>query len=132
MIVGGSIMIGSSRKARKTYLRMVQNIQLTGCSPKLTRVDHLIISFTEEDARQVHHPHENALMINLAIADFNTQCVLVDNGSSADILYYPSFQQMRIGKEWLMPSDVPLVSFNGTKVMLVGSITLPVTIGTYP
>ena len=125
-------MIGSSRKARKTYLRMVQNIQLTGCSPKLTRVDHLIISFTEEDARQVHHPHENALMINLAIADFNTQCVLVDNGSSTDILYYPSFQQMRIGKEWLMPSDVPLVSFNGTKVMLVGSITLPVTIGTYP
>ena len=132
MIVGGSIMIGSSRKARKTYLRMVQNIWLTGCSPKLTRVDDLIISFTEEDARQVHHPHENALMINLAIADFNTRCVLVDNGSSADILYYPSFQQMRIGKEWLMPSDVPLVSFNGTKVMLVGSITLPVTIGTYP
>jgi len=56
----------------------------------------------------------------------------VDNGSSADILYYPSFQQMRIGKEWLMPSDVPLVSFNGTKVMLVGSIMLPVTISTYP
>jgi len=51
---------------------MVQNIQLTGCSPKLTQVDDLMISFTEEDARQVHHPHDNALMINLAIADFNT------------------------------------------------------------
>ena len=44
-------------------------------------------------------PHDDALVINLTIADFNTLRVLVDNGSSADILYYPTFQQMRIGKE---------------------------------
>ena len=132
MIVGGSIMIGSSRKAKKTYLQMVQNVQLTGYLPKLTRMDDLMFSFTKEDARQVHHPHDDALVINLAIADFNTRRVLVENRFSADILYYPSFQQMRIGRKWLMPSNVPLVSFSGTMVMLVGSIMLPVTIGTYP
>ena len=111
---------------------MVQNVQLISHPPKLSRVDDPMISFTKEDARQVHHPHDDALVINLTITNFNTRQVLVDKRSSADILYYPSFQQMRIGKEWLMPSNVPLVSFNGTKVMLVGSITLPVTIGTYP
>ena len=111
---------------------MVQNVQLTGYLPKLTWMDDLMFSFTEEDARQVHDPHDDALVINLAIADFNTRCVLVENRFLVDILYYPSFQQMRIGRKWLMPSDVPLVSFSGTKVMLVGSITLPVTIGTYP
>ena len=58
--------------------------------------------------------------------------MLVDNGSSADILYYLAFQQMRVNKERLLPSDTPLVGFNGTKVFPVGTITLPVTIRMYP
>ena len=91
-----------------------------------------MISFTEEDARRVHHPHNNALVINLTIVDFNTRWVLVDNGSLTDILYYPAFQQMRIGRERLIPADTPLVGFGRTKVIPVGSITLPVTIVTYP
>lgn len=78
---------------------MVQNVQFTDRSPKLTWMDDPVISFIEEDARQVHHPHDDALVINLTIADFNTRRVLMDNGSSADILYYLAFQQMRIGRE---------------------------------
>ena len=57
----------------------------------MTRVDNLAISFTEEDARQLHHLHDDALVISLLIVDFNTRRVLVDNGSSIDILYYPAF-----------------------------------------
>ena len=57
----------------------------------MTRVDNLAISFTEEDARQLHHLNDNALVISLLIVDFNTRRVLVDNGSSVDILYYPAF-----------------------------------------
>jgi len=65
-------MIGSSRKARKTYLWMVQNVQLIDRPPKLSRMDDPMINFIKEDARRVHHPHNNALVINLTIADFNT------------------------------------------------------------
>ena len=111
---------------------MVQNVQLTSRLPKLTRMDDPMISFTEEDAQRVHHPHNDALVINLTIANFNTWQILVDNGSSADIFCYPAFQQMRIGKEWLMPLDVPLVGFGRTKVMLVRFVMLSVNIGTYP
>ena len=57
----------------------------------MTKVDSPTISFTEEDARRLHHPHDDALVINLSIADFNTQRILVDNGSSVDIHYYPTF-----------------------------------------
>ena len=72
------------------------------------------------------------MAINLSIADFNTRQVLVDNGSSADILYYLAFQQMRIDRERLLPSDTSLIGFDGTKVLPVRTITLPETIGIYP
>lgn len=98
----------------------------------MTKVDNPTISFIEEDAKQLYHPHEDTLDISLSIADFNNQRVLVDNGSSADILYYPALQQMMINRERLLPSNTPLVGFDGTKVFLVRTITLPVSIGTYP
>ena len=58
--------------------------------------------------------------------------VLVDNGSLADILYYPAFQQMRINKARLIPTNAPLVGFEGTRVFPLGTITLSVTAGDYP
>ena len=90
MIIRGSTS-NSSKKARKTYLRMVQNIQLTGYAPKMARVNNPIIGFTKEDAQQLHHPHDDALVVSIRVGDYNTYRVLVDNESSADILYYPAF-----------------------------------------
>ena len=49
------------------------------------------ITFTDEDAERIHHPHDDAIVITLLIADYTIRRVLVDNGSSADILYYPAF-----------------------------------------
>lgn len=89
-------MAGSSKKARKTYLHMVQSVQISKRPPKATKVDNPAISFIKENARQLHYPHDDALVISLSITNFNTQRVLMDNGSSVDILYYPMFQQMRI------------------------------------
>ena len=58
--------------------------------------------------------------------------VLVDNGSSANILYYPAFQQMGIDKARLIPTNAPLVGFGGTRVFPLGAITLSDTVGDYP
>ena len=91
MIVGGTTAVGSSKKAHKTYLRMVHSIQLTGSVPKMPRRDNPVIGFSEDDARRLHHPHDDALVVSLQIGDYNVYRVLVDNGSSVDILYYPAF-----------------------------------------
>ena len=56
----------------------------------------------------------------------------MDNGSSTDILYYPAFQQMRLGRDLLRSACSPLIGFGGMKVQLVGTITLPVVVGSYP
>ena len=58
--------------------------------------------------------------------------VLVDNGSSANILYYLAFQQMGINRERLIPTNAPFVGFGGTWVFPLGVVRLSVTVGDYP
>ena len=99
---------------------MVQNVQLTCSVLKIARRESPIIEFLEEDARRLHHPHDDA------------HRVLVNNGSSVDILYYPAFQQMGIGRERLILTKAPLVGFGGTRVLPLGAVTLSVVVGDYP
>ena len=111
---------------------MVQNVQLMGSVPKITRRESPIIGFSEEDARRLHNSHDDALVVSISIEDYNMHRVLVDNGSSTDILYYPAFQQMGIGREQLTPMNASLVGFGGTRVLPLGAITLFVVVGDYP
>ena len=57
---------------------------------------------------------------------------MIDNGSSADIIYLPTYQQMKIDKERLRPIDIPLVGFTGDKVRPSGVVSLTIEAGTYP
>ena len=91
MIIGGTATTGSSKKARKTYLRMVQNVQLMGSVPRIARRESPIIGFSEDDARCLHHPHDDALVVSIWVGDYNVHRMLVDNESSADILYCLAF-----------------------------------------
>ena len=97
----------------------------------MAQIDNPIIEFSEEDARRLHHLHNNALVVSIRVGDCNTHRVLVDNGSSTDILYYPAFQQIRIGKERLALANTPLIGFERTKVYPLSIVTLLVTVGDY-
>ena len=72
MIVGGTATADSSKKDRKTYLRMVQKVQLIGIVPKMTRIDNPVVDFSEEDAQHLHHPHDDTLVVSIRIGDYNT------------------------------------------------------------
>ena len=132
MIIKGTTTFESSKKARKTYLRVVQNVQLTGTVPKMARIDNSIIGFSEEDARRLHHPHDDILFVSLRVGDYNMHWVLVDNSNSTDILYYLAFQQLRIDREQLVSINAPLVGFERIRVFPLGAVTLSITIGDYP
>ena len=95
MIIGGGS-TGQSSKSRKTYLKVVQNVQLFRRLPKTKTTEEHAITFTDEDAARIHHLYDDAIVINLLIPDYTTRRVLVDNGSLANILYYPAFQQMKL------------------------------------
>ena len=132
MIIGGIATTGLSKKARKTYLRMVQSVQLTGTVPKIVRTEGPVIGFSEEDARRLHHPLNDTFVVSIPVGDYNIHRVLADNGSSANILYYPVFQQLGIGRGRLIPTNALLVSFGGTRVFPLGMVTLFVMVCDYP
>ena len=90
------------------------------------------MSFNEEDDRGVKQPHNDPLVIMLMIEGFNTKRILVDNGSSADIIYLPTFQQLKLDPGRLCPFDSPLVSFSGDRVYPKGIVTLTVIVGDLP
>ena len=66
------------------------------------------MSFSEEDAGGVKQPHDDPLVIMLTIEGFNTKRILVDNRSSANIIYLPAFQQLKLDLGRLRPFDFPL------------------------
>uniref|UniRef100_A0A2N9GAI6 Uncharacterized protein n=1 Tax=Fagus sylvatica TaxID=28930 RepID=A0A2N9GAI6_FAGSY len=119
---------GTSRSSRKAYARQIHNVLVTQQTDKKPRLEDLPITFTEEDARKISHPHDDALVVTLEIAGYSTRRVFIDNGSSADIIYLTAFQQMRIGMDQLQPIETPLVGFAGTSVYPLGMITLQITV----
>jgi hypothetical protein len=74
-------------------------------------------------------PHDNALVVTITVTIANHR-ILVDNGSSADILYWPAFKQMGIDRDKIKPFSSPLVGFGREQVQPVGIILQPVTVGT--
>ena len=100
--------------------------------PNIAQTEGPIIGFSEEDARWLHHPHDDVLVVSIWVEDYNMHRVLVDNGSSTDILYYPTFPQMGIDKERLLSTNFPVIGFGGTRVFPLGMVRLSVTVGDCP
>ena len=90
------------------------------------------IIFLEEDARGMKQPHDDPLVIILMLKGFNARQILINNGSSADIIYLSAFQQLKVDPKRLRPFKSPLVSFSGNWVYPRGIVTLTVTAGSYP
>ena len=88
------------------------------------------MSFNEAVARGVKQPHNDPLVIMLNIEGFNTRRILIDNGSSADIIYLPAFQQLKLDPKRLHPFESPLVGFSGDRVYPISIVTLIVIVGT--
>ena len=68
----------------------------------------------------------------LRVEEFNIHQVLIDNGRSANIIYFTTFQQMKLDKRRIKPFISPLVSFTRDRIVLRGMVTLTVIAGAYP
>ncbi|GAV85256.1 hypothetical protein CFOL_v3_28694, partial [Cephalotus follicularis] len=91
-----------------------------------------VITFSEADYEGVRLPHDDPVVVTLLIELFTMKRILIDSGSSADILYKHAFDQLRIPADQLKPVKTPLVGFTGETIHPLGSINLSVVAGTAP
>ena len=98
---------------------------------KLSQLD-TSITFSDSDLEGCQHPHDDPLVVHAVVANKTVHRVLVDNGSSTDIIFTSAFDKMGIGRERLEPVNTHLRGFFGEKVLPLGSIQLVLTLGDPP
>ncbi|KAK3008654.1 hypothetical protein RJ639_014857 [Escallonia herrerae] len=127
-IYGGLAAGGSLEQARKAYAKEVCiTSQLP--SKKLKTVPLPTISFSEDDVKNVKTPQDDPLFITIKAGNFDVKRVLVDNGTSAEVLFYDAFKKMNIPMDRLQKMDTPLYGFSNHSVIVEGVIALPVAVG---
>ncbi|XP_077251774.1 uncharacterized protein LOC143890998 [Tasmannia lanceolata] len=119
-IVGGLTAGGTSASGQKAYARQISSAHIPSKRPRTDRT----ISFSDADLEGVLIPHNDVMVIDMIVSDLLVKKVLVDNGSSADILYYHAFKQMGVPEDRLKPFDSHLYHFSGNIVPVEGSVEL--------
>jgi len=84
------------------------------------------VTFHESDTNGLDRPHNDPLVITLTIGDFNVERVLVDMGSTLDIIFLTTLREMKIDMTQIVPTPRPVLGFSGETTMTLGTIKLPV------
>ncbi|KAL2226657.1 UNVERIFIED_CONTAM: hypothetical protein Sindi_2024400, partial [Sesamum indicum] len=90
------------------------------------------ISFDSSDRSKESGDMNDPMIVKLDIANFTIQKVLIDSGSSADIIFKNVVDKMGLENARLEPVKTPLVGFEGSEVASLGTIELPVSMGEAP
>ncbi|XP_070039470.1 uncharacterized protein [Nicotiana tomentosiformis] len=93
-------------------------------SKRLREVTEDDITFTEEDADGLLLPYNDALVISLNVLDFKIKRVLVDLGSSANIIQWRVLEQDKLTGS-IIPATKLLTGFNLESMTTRGEIMLP-------
>ena len=125
-IAGGFAGGGCSNSTRKKHLRAVQFVHSTSTQ----RRPHIPpITFTDEDFTTIDPSQDDPMVITVEIDKFAIAKVLVDQGSSVDILYWETFKKMKISEAEIQPYNKQIVGFSGERVDTKGFIDLYTTFG---
>ncbi|XP_019172819.1 PREDICTED: uncharacterized protein LOC109168233 [Ipomoea nil] len=123
---GGDTPAERKKWARSLYVGEVVR------APHEKRTRREPITFTDDDLPDGPLPHRDALVIRLDLNDTIVHRVLVDTGSSVNVMYYDTFTQLGLSRKQLSQVRTPLSSFTGDSIETEGSVILKAQIGTPP
>jgi len=87
------------------------------------------MTFGPDDVRPLQAPHNDPLVVQLKIATALVRRVLINTGSSVDIITLECFKKLHYSEEDLEVTNTPLVGFGGQHIYPVGVKKLTVRVG---
>ena len=123
----------SKRKRKRLFgvasvREWINSIQHNLPDGNMRPVDDTII-FPPINANWVLRPHEDALILTLGMSGFDVKRVLIDLGSSTDLLQMSAYRQIGLSSSALENSRHILYGFNGATTTSLGDVVLPVQVG---
>ncbi|XP_030964485.1 uncharacterized protein LOC115985713 [Quercus lobata] len=98
--------------------------------PKRARMEiRPVLGFSNEDKIGTIQPHDDALVVTLRIGGYDVKRVLVDQGSTVEVMYPDLYKGLGLKPEDLTTYNSPLISFKGKTVIPKGQIRLPIQTG---
>jgi len=87
------------------------------------------ITFTDDDFKAPDPDHDDPMVISIEVAEYGIGKVLIDQGSSVNILYWKTFQRMNLSEDLIVPYNEQIVGFSGEQVDTRGYVDLRTRIG---
>ncbi|XP_027932808.1 uncharacterized protein LOC114188420 [Vigna unguiculata] len=115
---------GRFSSSRKRHLRAIQSVHaIVGRSQR--RMPPII--FTNSDFRGFDPNQDDLMVITVELKSSAIKKILVDQGSSVDILYWKTFEKLQIPLEDLAPYDKSIYDFARERVPTRGYVDLHTT-----
>ena len=80
----------------------------TRMGPNLT-----ILSFSSNEASELIHPHHDALVIKLTVANCLTKRILIDNGNSTNVIFLDVLKEIQAPETNIVKKTTTLIGFSG-------------------
>ncbi|XP_070682369.1 uncharacterized protein [Malus domestica] len=109
----------NSKKRKIQQAVLVSQVQAVDTQPGP------IVGFIEQDAKGVDFPHDDVLVISMQLAYAIVEKMMIDNGSSVNLLQLSVIQNMGLESTIIHRTEV-LTRFNGHTSTSIGNITLNV------
>ncbi|XP_026420093.1 uncharacterized protein LOC113316079 [Papaver somniferum] len=87
------------------------------------------LTFSADDVEEDMEDHNDPLVPTLPVSGWNIKKILIDGGSSVNVLFYDTFKRMKLNDEQLMSSYYTIYGFNGAAMKPLGDIVLEVKAG---
>ncbi|KAJ0847567.1 putative retrotransposon gag domain, aspartic peptidase domain superfamily [Helianthus annuus] len=125
-ISGGSDICGTSFSAAKRHAK--ESKMDNGERPIRTSSvsEGKMITFDEDDRINIQDPHHDSLVITLFISNHFVRRILIDGGSSVNIIQLDVLKKMGIPESDITPRSSVLVGFSGETKKTLGDIKLPI------
>ena len=125
-ISGGPTLVGISNNLRENHTRKIprpntdhEMLKVSNGSRDSSYYTRIIL--TENDVYNTVQPHDDHTVISVQIANCQVHRVLIDTGSSVDILFKGAHEQLNLKNSCYNSCTSPLYGFTGVSVMPMGS-----------